>query len=160
MAVEAPQDRDPIGRHHRAFEQQHRIGQRGEQAEQPRAMIGGRIIGAAPPLRVDRIERAPVPRTVEKRGRRARRIGPSMWQLRRGRGGQLPPPSAQLAQRRMGRMERTQATWLERLSTDSASRSHPISAKLACKPAKAMNSLVQTGVKSAGWENSTSQRPR
>ena len=57
-------------------------------------------------------------------------------------------------------MLRIQARWEYRLSTDRASNSHPIAAKRAAAFEKATNSLVQTGVKSAGCENSSSHLPR
>jgi hypothetical protein len=58
------------------------------------------------------------------------------------------------------RMSRIQARWENSPSTDRASRSQPIASKRGWAAEKAMNSLVHTGVKSAGCEKNTSQRPR
>ena len=53
-----------------------------------------------------------------------------------------------------------QARWENRLSTDSASNPQFSASNCGFALLMATNSLVQTGVKSPGWENSTSHRPR
>lgn len=58
------------------------------------------------------------------------------------------------------RMLLSQARCDRRLSTDSASNSQSRARNRSAALASAMNSLVQTGVKSPGWEKNSSQRPR
>lgn len=56
-------------------------------------------------------------------------------------------------------MDRVQARWLWTESTELPSSATPRAVNSSARSVKAMNSVVQTGVKSAGWLNSTSHRP-
>ncbi len=57
-------------------------------------------------------------------------------------------------------MFRVQARWEKMLSIDSPRRSQFIAANSSACFAKPMNSVVQTGVKSEGWEKRMSHLPR
>ena len=54
---------------------------------------------------------------------------------------------------------RSHAMWLYRPSTDSPTSAVLSSANLSSRDANVMNSVVHTGVKSAGWLNRITQRP-
>src|ERR1035437_4406377 len=54
---------------------------------------------------------------------------------------------------------RSQAMWLGLLSTDRPTSWQFIASKSGWAVAKVMNSVVQTGVKSAGWLNRTTHLP-
>jgi|GEM_PF-6183434 hypothetical protein len=56
-------------------------------------------------------------------------------------------------------MVRSHAMWLQRPSTDNPTSSVLCSLKSSIIDAKVMNSVVHTGVKSAGWEKRIIQRP-
>ncbi|OIQ75712.1 hypothetical protein GALL_426190 [mine drainage metagenome] len=56
-------------------------------------------------------------------------------------------------------IERTQARWAKMESIDRPSSSQFIDLKVSASRAKPMNSVVHTGVKSAGCENRISHLP-
>ena len=56
-------------------------------------------------------------------------------------------------------MVRSQAMWLYNPSTDSPTSLVFSAANPSCMEAKVMNSLVHTGVKSAGWLNRITHSP-
>ncbi len=56
-------------------------------------------------------------------------------------------------------MVRSQAMWAKMLSMESPTRAQFRAFNAGSMEAKVMNSVVQTGVKSAGWEKRITHRP-